>query len=89
VAFGTDGKAASQFDCNRGTGSFEAFDTAGGSGNLRLGAVATTRAMGPQQAMNARLPGDVESVRGYRIVGGRLFLSLMADGGIHAWAPRP
>ncbi|RNF27858.1 hypothetical protein NM04_26190 [Massilia aurea] len=89
VAFGTDGKAAFQFDCNRGTGSFEAVDTAEGSGSLRFGAVATTRAMCPQQAMSARLPGDIEFVRGYRIVGDRLFLSLMADGGTYEWARRP
>lgn len=89
VAFGTDGKAAFQFDCNRGNGSFETVDTADGSGSLRFGAVATTRAMCPQQAMSARLPGDIEFVRGYRIVGDRLFLSLMADGGIYEWARRP
>ncbi|MDY0977736.1 META domain-containing protein [Massilia sp. CFBP9012] len=89
VAFGTDGKAAFQFDCNRGTGSFEAVDTAGGNGSLRFGAVATTRAMCPQQAMSARLPGDIEFVRGYRIVGDKLYLSLMADGGIYEWARRP
>ncbi|TXG00929.1 META domain-containing protein [Massilia arenae] len=89
VAFGTDGKATFQFDCNRGNGSFETVDTAGGSGSLRFGAVATTRAMCPQQAMSARLPGDIEFVRGYRIVGDKLFLSLTADGGIYEWARRP
>jgi heat shock protein HslJ len=89
VAFGTDGKASFQFDCNRGNGSFETADTAGGSGSLRFGPVATTRAMCPQQAMSARLPGDIEFVRGYRIVGDRLFLSLMADGGLYEWARRP
>lgn len=89
VAFSADGKANFQFDCNRGNGSFETVDTLDGSGSLRFGAVATTRAMCPQQAMSARLPGDIEFVRGYRIVGDRLFLSLMADGGIYEWARRP
>lgn len=89
VAFGTDGRASFQFDCNRGSGSFETADTAGVSGSLRFGAVATTRAMCPQQAMSARLPGDIEYVRGYRIVGDKLFLSLMADGGVYEWARRP
>jgi len=89
LEFGADGKAAFRFDCNRGSGSWQADGTATGSGSLRFGAVATTRAMCPQQAMTARLPGDIEFVRGYRIIGDRLFLSLMADGGTYEWSRRP
>jgi len=89
LAFGADSKATFQFDCNRGSGSWQADDTQSASGSLRFGAVATTRAMCPQQAMSARLPGDIESIRSYRIVGDRLFLSLMADGGTYEWSRRP
>lgn len=89
VAFSMDGKANFQFDCNRGSSSFETANASGGSGNLRFDAVATTRAMCPQQAMSARLPGDIEFVRSYRIVGDRLFMSLQADGGVYEWARRP
>lgn len=89
LEFGADGKAAFRFDCNRGSGSWQAVETPDGSGALRFGAVATTRAMCPPQAMNARLPGDIEFVRGYRIAGDRLFLSLMADGGVYEWSRRP
>lgn len=89
LAFGADGRAAFRFDCNRGSGSWQADAGDAGSGSLRFGAVATTRAMCPEQAMNARLPGDIEYVRGYRIVGDKLFLSLMADGGIYEWSRRP
>ena len=89
LEFGVDGKAAFRFDCNRGSGNWQAHDTAAGSGSLRFGAVATTRAMCPQQAMTARLPGDIEFVRSYRIIGDRLFMSLMADGGTYEWSRRP
>ena len=89
MVFGMDGKAAFQFNCNRGTGSYETVDMPDGSGSLRFGPVATTRAMCPQQAMSARLPGDIEFVRGYMMVGDKLFLSLMADGGVYEWSRRP
>ncbi|QBE65374.1 META domain-containing protein [Pseudoduganella lutea] len=88
LQFSADGKAVFRFDCNRWNGTWEGDAAGAGSGSLRFGTVATTRAMCPPQAMNERLPRDIESVRSYRIDGDRLYLSLMADGGVYQWARR-
>lgn len=85
--FGTDGRAALRLDCNRGSGNYEAAPPTGGSGSLRFGPVATTRALCPPPQLDQRVARDLDHVRSYRLKDGKLFLSLMADGGIYEWHP--
>ncbi len=85
--FGTDGRAALRLDCNRGTGSYEATPVADGSGSLRFGPVAATRARCPPPQIGERIARDLDHVRSYLFQDGKLFLSLMADGGVYEWHP--
>ena len=87
--FGTDGRASLRLDCNRGAGNYEATTATDGSGSLRFGLVATTRALCPPPHLDERVARDLAYVRSYRVKDGKLFLSLMADGGIYEWHPAP
>jgi hypothetical protein len=59
----------------------------GNSGRFELGALAMTRALCPPPSLNERIAGDADYVRSYLLRDGRLYLSLMADGGIYVWEP--
>ncbi|MCP5270899.1 MAG: META domain-containing protein [Burkholderiaceae bacterium] len=88
--FGPDGRAALRVDCNRAMGTWQAVPAAdGGSGTLRFGPLAGTRAMCPPDSLAPRLMRELPFVRGYLLRDGQLHLSLMADGGILSWAPVP
>jgi heat shock protein HslJ len=87
LKFGDDGRAALRLDCNRGTGSWEAKLASVDSGSLTFGPVAATRAMCPPPPIGERLARDLGYVRSYLFKDGKLYLSLMADGGIYEWAP--
>ncbi len=94
LAFGADGRAVLRLDCNRGTATWQAqpaatSTAARASGQLQLGPLATTRAQCPEEAMTQRLLKSWPYLRSYVIEGGRLHLSLVADGGIVTWAPAP
>ena len=85
--FGADGQLNLRLDCNRGSARWSHTPAAdgGSSGSLRLGPVASTRALCAPPQLDARVARDLGWVRGYRIKDGRLFLSLMADGGVYGW----
>ncbi len=85
--FGADGRASLRLYCNRATGTFEAIPATDGSGSLRFGPVATTRALCPPPHLDERVARDLAYVRSYLVKDGKLFLSLMADGGIYEWHP--
>ena len=94
LAFGPDGRASLQLDCNRGSATWQARaatgDTPGRrSGSLEFGALATTRAMCPPASLEPRLVKALPYVRSYVLMDGRLHLSLFADGGILVFAPAP
>ena len=83
-----DDRAAMQLDCNRGTASWKASPAGDGStGSFEFGPIAATRALCPPPHLDERLARDLGYVRGYRLMDGKLFLSLMADGGILEWRP--
>jgi heat shock protein HslJ len=82
-----DGRAALQLDCNRGSASWEATAGSDGTGSLRFGPVASTRALCPPPRLDERVARDLTNVRGYRLQDGKLFMSLLADGGIYEWRP--
>lgn len=89
LRFDAEGRAAMRLDCNRGTGTWKAQPAGDGTGSLEFGPIATTRMFCPPPSLGDRLGRDLGYVRGYRLKDGRLYLSLMADGGILEWEPDP
>ena len=83
IEFGGDGSVSARIDCNRGRGTW----TSSGPSQLRFGPLALTRAMCPPGSLYDRIAKDWEFVRSYTIKDYRLFLSLMADGGIYEFEP--
>lgn len=88
MRLGRDGTAAFQLDCNRATGSWSATESAdGSSGTILFGAAAVTSALCPPPSMGEALARDLPRMRGFLLKEGRLFISLMADGGVYVWEP--
>ena len=74
-----------RFDCNRGRGGWKS----PGPKQLEFGAMALTRAACPPESLHDQLVKHWPYVRSYLIKGGRLYLSLMADGGVYEFEPLP
>ncbi len=88
LRFDADGTVQLRLDCNRARGTWSARPAAdSGSGSLRFGPLATTRALCPAPSLGERLGTEVSYVRSYLLKDGRLHLSLLADGGILVWQP--
>ena len=83
ISFGTDGSVSARIDCNRGRGAWKS----SGPNQLQFGPLALTRAQCPPGSLHDRIVKDWEFVRSYTLKDGRLFLALMADGGIYEFAP--
>ena len=83
ITFETDGAVSARIDCNRGRGTWKS----SGSSQLQLSPLALTRALCPQELVHDRIVQDWNFVRSYIVKDGRLFLSLMADGGIYEFEP--
>ena len=85
IGFGENGVLNVRFDCNRGRGSWKS----AGPNNLEFGPLALTRAMCPVGSLHDDLVRQWPYVRSYVVKDGRLFLSLMADGGTIEFEPAP
>jgi para-nitrobenzyl esterase len=85
VGFGANGVLNVRFDCNRGSGSWKS----SGPDNVEFGPLALTRAMCPMGSLHDELVRQWSYVRSYVIKDGRLYLSLMADGGTIELEPSP
>lgn len=85
IGFGKDGVLNVRFDCNRGRGSW----TSSGPGILEFGPLALTRALCSTGSLHDELVRQWPNVRSYLVKDGRLFLSLMADGGTIEFEPAP
>lgn len=83
LAFARDGSFTARIDCNRARGTW----TSTAPGQVELGPLAMTRAMCPPGSLHDRMVRHLSMMRSYMIRDGRLFLSLMADGGIYEFAP--
>lgn len=82
-----DGTVAMQLNCNRATGSWTARPGSDAkSGNFEFGLLAATTALCPPPSMDEGIVAQSRYVRGYLLKDDRLYLSLMADGGICVWA---
>jgi heat shock protein HslJ len=81
-----DGTAALRLNCNRASGTWTAAPTGDGtSGGFTFGPLAMTRAFCPPPSMDQSIAAQAEFVRSFVLRDGRLYLSLMADGGILVW----
>ena len=83
LEFDAMGGVAARIDCNRGRGTW----TSSGANQLRLGPLALTRAQCAPGSMHDQIVRQWGNVRSYRMKDGRLFLALMADGGIYEFEP--
>jgi len=83
-----DGTASFRLNCNRASGKWSAkAGPQGSSGQFELGALAATRALCPPPSLDEKIAAQAGFIRSYLLKDGRLYLSLMADGGILAWEP--
>ncbi len=83
-----DGTAQMRLNCNRANGTWSAEPSADPSnGRFEFGPLAATTAVCPPPSMDEIITAQAEYIRGYLLKDGRLYLSLMADGGIFAWEP--
>ena len=90
MRLGADGTVNMRLDCNRANGSWTATPSADPSnGQFQFGPLAGTRALCPPPNLDEEIMKQAQFVRGYMLKDGRLYLSLMADGGIFAWEPLP
>ena len=83
IEFGAGGQLTARIDCNRGRGTWKS----DGPNQLQFGPLALTRAQCPAGSMHDRIVKQWPYIRSYVIRDGRLFLSLMADGGIYEFEP--
>ena len=79
VAFAKDGVVNVRFDCNRGRGGWKSVQ----NNQLEFGPMALTRAMCPPGSLHDQLVKQWPYIRSYTLKDGRLFLALMADGGVY------
>jgi len=79
LSFLADGSLSARIDCNRGRGTW----TSPGASRLEFGPLALTRAACPPGSMHDQIVRQWAGIRSYVIKDDRLFLSLIADGGIY------
>lgn len=84
-----DGRALLQLDCNRAFGAWSAQPAQAEAGSFRFTGMASTKALCAPPHLDERIARDLEHVRGFRRIDGRLYLALMADAAIYEWAPVP
>lgn len=87
LRFDAQGRVSMRLDCNRGMGSWQAVSAGDDSGTLTFGPIAATRALCPPPRLYERVVRDLAYVRSYLLKDGKLYMSLMADGGIYEWRP--
>ena len=86
VSFAADGRANLRIDCNRGSATWKSsLPAESSSGTLEFGPLVSTRAMCPPGSHDQKVMRDLPYVRTYLIKDAKLYLSLMADGGIYEW----
>ena len=83
-----DGTVNMRLNCNRASGTWSAEPSANdASGHFEFGPLAGTRALCPPPSLDESIMAQAKFIRSYLLKEGRLYLSLMADGGIYAWEP--
>lgn len=67
VTFQRDGSVTMQLDCNRGNANWDADPRGGGTGDLSIGRVASTRALCPPPTYGERLAAELPQVDSYEL----------------------
>ena len=83
IEFDAKGGVAARIDCNRGRGTW----TSAGPSQVQFGPMAVTRALCPPGSLHDQIVKQWTNIRSYTMKDGRLFLALMADGGIYEFEP--
>lgn len=83
LAFDAEGAVEVRLDCNRGRGAWKT----SGPNHLELGPLALTRAQCADPTIHDHIVKQWPYVRSYVLRDGRLYLALMADGGIYEFEP--
>jgi len=79
LEFAPGGQLIARIDCNRGRGTW----TSNGPSQLEFGPLALTRAACPAGSLHDHIVKQWGFIRSYVLRDGRLFLALMADGGVY------
>lgn len=83
-----DGTVTMRLDCNRTKGKWSSTPASDGtSGRFEFGPLASTKALCPPPRLDEKVVADTQYIRNYLLKDGRLYLTLMADGGIYVWEP--
>lgn len=81
-----DGTVTMTINCNRATGTWSSEPSSDPmNGRFNFGPLAVTSMACPPPSMDELISVQAQYVRGYLLKGDRLYLSLMADGGIFVW----
>ena len=83
IEFDAQGGVAARIDCNRGRGTY----ASSGANQLRFGPLALTRAQCAPGSLHDQIVRQWGNVRSYVMKDGRLFLALIADGGVYEFEP--
>jgi heat shock protein HslJ len=83
LAFAENGRASVRVDCNRGNATWKS----DGPGQIKFGPMALTRMMCPPAVLSDNIVKQWEHVRSYVLKNGRLYLSLITDGGTYEFEP--
>jgi uncharacterized lipoprotein YbaY len=83
ITFEADGLVSARLDCNRGSGTWKSE----GPNQVRFGPIMMTRMLCPPGSLDTRIARDFDAIRTFTMKEGRLFLSLLADGGIYEFEP--
>jgi heat shock protein HslJ len=88
LRLGADGSVAFRLNCNSATGTWSAeAGTDPSSGRFEFGPLAATTAFCPPPTVDDQVTRQAPYFRSYLLKDGRLYLSLLADGGIFVWEP--
>ena len=83
-----DGSVAMRLNCNSANGTWSAEASADAvSGHFEFGPLVATRALCPPSSLDEDVSTQAQYIRSYLLKDGKLYLSLMADGGIYVWEP--
>ena len=81
-----DGSTSMKLNCNRARGTWKSSQSNdSNSGSFEFGPLAMTRALCPPPSMDEFIAMQSSYIRSYVIKNEKLYLSLMADGGIFVW----
>jgi len=89
MQLGSDGQVEMRLNCNAAAGTWSAEPGQDRlSGRFEFGRLTVTSALCPPPSLDELVSSQAPYVRSYLLQDGRLYLSLMADGGIFVWQPQ-